>query len=77
MSKVKDFYTDVFDDIIAADVSYSTANFGPNKSRAIKDSQDLAQTSAYYLMRKAAMNLLKANGLETVFEDYKKSLEET
>lgn len=77
MSKTKDFYTDVFDDIIAADVSYSTANFGANKSRAIKDSQDLAQTSAFYLMRRAAMNLLKANGLETVFEDYRKALEET
>ena len=77
MSKVKDFYTEVFDDIIAAEVSYSTANFGPNQKRVVKDSQDLAQTSAYYLMRRAAMNLLKANGLETVFEDYKKSLEET
>ena len=76
MSKIADCYTEIFEDIIAADVSYSTANFGANKSRAIKDSQDLAQTSAFYLMRRAVMNLLKTNGLETVFEDYKKTLEE-
>lgn len=76
MSKVKDFYTEAFDDIIAADASYAIS-FGVNESRAIKDSQDLAQASAFYLMRRAAMNLLKANGLETVFEDYRKALEET
>lgn len=72
MSKTADFYTDVFVEIMEAEVSWD-ASFTDGRYE-LKNQGDICRMSAYAKMRHANMMLLKALGQTEAYEDFKRSI---
>ena len=73
MSKTAEYYTECFQEILAAEDFYD-ASFEDGRFE-LKSQGDIYRMSAMAKMRKANRMLLEACGLTEAFEDFKKSLE--